>query len=339
MLPPLVPFVEAVGRVVDIRCAIGIPYSTLPGVYREVAARVPTLLPDELGELAAVAGDQTIAALRERALPVVLCEVGGYCASTLNGIAAAGDRFLGVVEHTMQGHWRYAEHPALPCPVFSIAASRLKALENDQVGRSLAYTLEHSLRHHFHRKLSDVRVCVLGYGGVGAPAARFLTDLGARVMVFDTCPIRRAKARLDAFETPARADALRRADVVLGVSGSRSLDAGDVALLKDGVVLASGSSKQVELDVAGLLRQSVVVGDEAGLQTLATGGKLVHLLRDGMPINFHAENVLGPVVDLVYTELYMCIRAVARGRSPAGLHELPLADQRAIADVWCGVYL
>ena len=115
MLPPLVPFVEAVGRVIDIRCAIGIPYSTLPGVYREVAARVPTLLPDELGELAAVAGDQTVAGLREEALPVVLCEVGGYCASTLSRIAPSGDRVLGVVEHTIQGHWRYAEHPALPC--------------------------------------------------------------------------------------------------------------------------------------------------------------------------------------------------------------------------------
>jgi hypothetical protein len=44
------------------------------------------------------------------------------------------------------------------------------------------------------------------------------------------------------------------------------------------------------------------------------------------------------VLDLVYTELYMCIRKLSGGECPRGLQALDRAEQEAIADVWRHIY-
>lgn len=336
LLPPLTPFLRALGPSLDVRCVLGIPYSNLPSVRAEVEPLARLELPQTLELLATEATHEVERSLQESALPTVLVEVGGYCAPAVGRLAQSG--LLGAVEHTMQGHWRYAEQEPLPCPVMSIAASRLKALENDQVGRSLAYTLERAVRRYFHRKLSDMRVGVLGYGGIGRPTARHLHSLQADVSVFDVSAIRRAEAHLDGYAVPRRARLLAGCDAVLGVSGHRSLTLADLRLLKDGAIVASGSSKQIEIDVEALQGAAVKTFEQGELQTFELDGRSLRLLNGGMPLNFHAENVLGPVVDLVYTELYMCLEQIAGGACAPGLGELDDERQEGIAERWCMTY-
>lgn len=336
LLPPLVPFLRALAPQVEIRCVLGIPYSNLPQVRAEVDPLVRLELPETLEQLAKRAVAEVESSLRESPKRTVLVEVGGYCADAVRRLAEQG--LLGAVEHTMQGHWRYAAEEPLPCAVLSIAASRLKALENDQVGRSLAYSLERTVRRHLHRKLSDMRVSVLGYGGIGHPTARHLARLDADVSVFDVSPTKRAKAHLDGFRISERAELLARSDVVLGVSGHRSLTLEDMRLLRDGAIVASGSSKQVELDVAALAASAEKTSDDGEAQSFRLNGKTLIVLRNGQPLNFHAENVLGPVVDLIYTELYLCLQQITAGGCAPGLRELDHERQEAIADRWCSTY-
>lgn len=334
VLETSVPFIDGLAAATDLRAVLSIPYSTRAPAFAELATRHPMRTPPNLAEMRTRTREETLAALDSpRRGPVVLHEIGGYCAADVLEFAAQ-QGFGGVVEDTHQGHWRYQEQPDLPVPVLSVAESPLKDLENRQVGRSIAYSLDRLLRSEFYRLPSECTAAVIGYGGIGRALARSLADNDCRVLVWDVDPIASAQALIDGFDVPDRATTLASADVVVGVSGHRSITREDFALLRPGAIVASGSSKQIEIDVEYLYTRSTTQGGEIVTQ-FELDGKPLYLLNQGRPINFLDQSILGRVLDLIYTELYMCIRAVALGDQPAGLHMLDTQTQRGIADVWC----
>jgi adenosylhomocysteinase len=179
-----------------------------------------------------------------------------------------------------------------------------------------------------------LRIGILGYGGIGQATVQALRAVGARIAIYDPCAIRMAKAAMDGFMTPTRDDLLAQSDVLLGVSGACSLAAGDFERIRDGAILASGSSKQVEIDVECFKQDWDLLWEQDAAALFELDGRRLWLLNDGMPVNFLEQSILGSVLDLVYTELYMCIRQLALGQCEPGLRQLDLASQRAIADIW-----
>ncbi|HEU5063758.1 MAG TPA: NAD(P)-dependent oxidoreductase [Solirubrobacterales bacterium] len=335
ILDTALPFIEAISRAVDLVAVIGIPYSTMPTARRQLeAAGHRVVIPPDIESLPALAREEIERASALREEPVIVQEIGGYCAPFAEELWEAG-LIAGIVEDTKQGHWRYAERGNLPCPVLSIAESPLKALEDQQVGRSISHALETILRRQFHRLLTETKVGILGYGGIGEATAVALSSLGARVAVFDQCGIRMAKAALDGFGETSREELIRKSDVVLGVSGHRSIEGKDLELLRPGTILASGSSKQVEIDL-GALNLMAVEKSEPGLVQHFTlsEGKQVFLLNEGMPINFLEQSILGRVLDLVYTELFLCMREIALGNVGPGLQSLDIDQHRMAAQKW-----
>jgi adenosylhomocysteinase len=336
ILDTAVPFIEEVSRAVNLEAVIGIPYSTMPTARKQLEEHgYRVVMPDEIANLPALAVDEIDRAASSRPdLPIVVQEIGGYCAPLVHELASSKG-FAGIVEDTKQGHWKYAESDTLPCPVLSIAESPLKSLENQQVGRSISHALETILRRCFHRLITETSVAVMGYGGIGEATARALSALGARVAVFDICGIRMAKAALDGFADTRRDEIVGGSDVLLGVSGYCSIDAADFDAAKSGAIFASGSSKQIEIEVAALPSTEAAIA-ETGLvkEYRLEDDKQIFLLNDGMPINFLEQSILGRVLDLVYTELYMCIREVATEEAEPGLSELNVAQHREIAHTW-----
>lgn len=222
----------------------------------------------------------------------------------------------------------------LPLPVFTIADSPLKALEDVQVGRSVAYSVDRLMRRRFYRLLCEARVLVMGYGGIGMALAEHLRRAGVQVAVYDPAETRMAAAVVHGHRTGERAELLSWAEVIIGVSGHRALTAADLPLLRDGTVLASGSSKQVEFDVEGLraAASSLVTVDEVLEAEVA--GRTVYLLNDGKPVNFMEQSILGSVLDLVYSELYLCTRELAAGNWDPGMHRLSPDLQQTLAQRW-----
>ncbi|MGE2689010.1 NAD(P)-dependent oxidoreductase [Mycolicibacterium pulveris] len=338
ILDTAVRFVELVASTVDIAGIIAIPYSTTVTARDKLCTQFDLLEPVTAADMVLAANDAVRSALTQSAeRTVIVQEIGGYCASQIAQLARRTN-FGGVVEDTMQGHWRYQAIGNLACPVLTIAESPLKALENRQVGRAIAYSLETILRARFFRIPVETRIGVLGYGGIGEGTAASLAAMGARVSIYDPNPIRMARAFVEGLDVQDRETVLQKSDVVLGVSGQRSISADDVALLKDGAILCSGSSKRVEIDVDGLYAAADDVATECGLTRLMIGGKTLWLLNDGTPINFADQGVLGHVLDLVYTELYMCIRKLSEGACGPGLQTLEAVEQQAIAHVWRQIY-
>lgn len=335
ILDTAVPFIEAVSRTVRLEAIVGIPYSTMPTAHAALVqngARVS--IPKDISSLPDLAKVEIVdASKRSSTGQVVVQEIGGYCEGLVDELVAAGV-LGGVVEDTKQGHWKYAARPSLPCPVLTIADSPLKELENQQVGRAVSHALETILRRKFHRLMPETQVGVIGYGGIGEATARALSALGSRVAAFDVCGIRMAKAALDGFGHLSRDELIATSDVIVGVSGECSISSADFELLRPGAFVASGSSKQVEIDLRALNERAHLIEDDGIVKEYELDGKPIILLNDGMPVNFLEQSVLGRVLDLVYTELYMCIRQLAVEEIEPGLARLPIGLQREIADVW-----
>jgi adenosylhomocysteinase len=335
VLDTAVPFIETVSRAVNLEAVVGIPYSTVQTARRRLERNGHrVIIPDGIANLPTIAKEEVERAAQARPdLPIVIQEIGGYCAPLIDELVLAGP-LAGIVEDTKQGHWRYAELSALPFPVLSIAESPLKALENQQVGRSISHALETILRRSFHRLMTETTVGVMGYGGIGEATARALSALGAHVAVFDLCDIRMAKAALDGFGDTPRDELVADSDVLLGVSGRCSIGIDDIMKARTGTILASGSSKQIEIELAALHREESLASEQGLIQEYLLSDKSVFLLNNGMPINFLEQSILGRVLDLVYTELYMCIRKIVMGDVEPGLGSLDITQHREIAQTW-----
>ncbi|WP_129771433.1 NAD(P)-dependent oxidoreductase [Streptomyces sp. L-9-10] len=332
LLDTAVPYVRLFDRCMDLVGVVPVPYSVQPEALSRLDD-LPVTVPESIGDVGTFAVRDAVRAARESELPVVVQEVGGYCADAV-GELAQSPSVRGIVEDTKQGQWRYERNMPLPLPVFTIADSPLKALEDVQVGRSVAYSVERLLRLRFYRLLSERRVLVLGYGGIGTALAEHLRRTGAQVAVYDPDEVRMSAAVVHGFRVGARKDLLGWAEVIVGVSGHRALTTEDLPLLRDGVVLASGSSKQVEFDVEGLCHNADTLVETDEVMELQVAGRTVYLLNQGKPVNFLEQSILGSVLDLVYTELYLCTRELARRAWSPGLHRLDPRMQQELAQQW-----
>ncbi len=332
LLDTAVPYVSLLSQGTDLVEVIPVPYSTQPEALALLSG-LPVRVPESIEDV----GPQALAAATRATgtpgPPTLVQEVGGYCAAAAPVLSQLPG-FRGVVEDTKNGQWRYEQASPLPLPVFTIADSPLKALENFQVGRSVAYSVERLLRLRFYRLLSECRILVLGYGGIGTPLAEHLRRTGADVAVHDPDNVRMSAAVVHGFRVGERDDLLSWAEVIIGVSGHRALDAKDLPLLRDGVVLASGSSKQVEFDVEGLRGAASAIVEVDEVSEIEAAGRVVYLLNDGKPVNFMEQSILGSVLDLVYTELYLCTRELARTSWEPGLHRLAPDMQQVLARRW-----
>lgn len=333
ILDTAVPYVRTLATAMRVEAVIAVPYSAQPSACAKLATELSLFVPDDLAQVGRLAAECATRVSQRTSDPVIIQEVGGYCADLTRELARIPS-FRGIVEDTKQGQWRYEQHQPLPLPVFTIADSPLKGLEDSRVGRCIAYAIERLLRVHFFRLVSELRVAVLGYGKIGAALASSLRALGARVGVYDVDPIRMSKAVVDGHQAFERNVLLGWSDIVLGVSGHRSFTADDLEFVQDGVVLASGSSKQVEFDVAGIREQTELKREHGEIAELAYSGKTMFLLNDGRPINFLEQSILGDVLDLVYSELYLCTRELAWMTWQPGLHRLDRVLQQDLAHRW-----
>ena len=135
-------------------------------------------------------------------------------------------------------------------------------------------------------------------------------------------PVTTLEAHLDGFVTPLRETALRHADIIVTVTGAADiLTAGDLPLLKDGVILMNGGHLPHEIDVAGLSADPLVAGIDRhaseGIDTLRLAdGRAVHILGGGHMANLAGPRPLGNTVeamDLGFALQARCLERVARG--------------------------
>lgn len=251
---------------------------------------------------------------------------------------------LGGTEETTSGRARLALlRSKLRLPILVINDSPIKQFAENRhaVGQSV---LESYLRIT-NRSTQGKHVVVFGYGSCGQGVAANFRNAYSLVTVIDTDPVKRLEASLDGFDVSDRDAALRRADVVVTVTGAQGvLTADALPLLRDDVVLMNAGHFPLEIDAPGFLADPDVdrVTDATeGLQTLHTrDGRRVHLATGGHMANLAGPRPLGNSIesmDLGFALQARCLEAIALGQVASDQVVVPVP--RLIDELVASAYL
>jgi adenosylhomocysteinase len=266
------------------------------------------------------------------AKPDLILDNGGDLFATY--LDAPYDGLRGGTEETTSGRMRLEPlRDRLKLPILVINDSPIKQFaENEHaVGQS---SLESYLRLT-NRVTNGEQVTVFGYGACGRGVAASFRGACACVTVVDVNPVTRLRAHLDGFTTPAREQAIATADLIITVTGARSvLTAADLPLLRDGVILANAGHFPLEIDVEAITGSPDVVGVREyadDLMTLElTDGRRIHLISRGHMFNLAGPRPMGNSIesmDLGFALQARCLEAVANGSVDASSCVVPVPDR------------
>ncbi len=326
-------------RYVPILRVIGIGYSGDDEVVEQLRAEgVAVETPEyaELGDAVDRALDACLAHCERNRQKLLLHEVGGYAIDCLHKRHC--DRIatvVGAIEVTKQGVWVAEQLPELLIPQLNCAQTRLKQIEGKMVGESVVTALDVILRELGYSVVGR-QALVLGYGWVGRGTANSLQDRGMQVSVFDSDILTRVEATVDGFAVPADPLQAIAPAVVIGVSGHCSVDAALLDSLPDRCFIASGASKDHEIDLAHL-RKTAVASVQIHRHVEAyelRDGRTVFLVNRGFPVNFTGSSVPDEIVEFLFSELLMLVPMLLDEPPPPGLYPLPQEQERIAAQVW-----
>lgn len=329
---PLANALHAAGAKMASTIVVGTPYGTNDAVKDTFAqagydVRKPELSERSYRQTVERAVADMVKRHRKNHEPVVVLDDGGLVTEILHKNPAYKD-VLGafkIVEQTTRGITA-AEAMDVRTPIVNVARSRTKALEGEMIGRSVAAKLMQGLER-LGKSVAGVKVTVTGYGVVGRSIARALKEAGAIVTVVEPSSARAAEASGPPhfFAVATKAKALKGAQIVIGATGERSLTLEDLARLPAGAIVASASSKQLEIDLAGLAaaadRRELLPADSP-LVKLPTaryrlGGKELTVLGDGWPLNFDGDVEDLPPEEIQVTRAVMFAGALQAARLKA----------------------
>ncbi|TDO14927.1 adenosylhomocysteinase [Mycobacterium sp. BK086] len=287
---------------------------------------------------------QVVEFLRSRALDqqnLVIVDIGGYFAESLNSIAAAlPGRILGVMEGTENGARRYEECGPHDVPVVTVARSPLKLPEDYLVGSSIVFSVEAVLREQA-QILQTRTACVIGYGRVGRSVADILRGRGIATVVHDVDPVAMAEAAARGFQVFRRLDsALLRATLVICATGDKALDKFGFAALQSGTAVAtvtSGDDELVTVDLQNAYQPTKVSAHVTRYDEIGSSHRYFWLINDGNAPNFIHGAVIGPAIQLIEGEKLAAVYGLISGAFPSNtssLSEVAAGVRTTVAEVW-----
>jgi adenosylhomocysteinase len=242
------------------------------------------------------------------------------------------------VEDTENGHRRYLEAGEPPVPVVSVARSPLKEPEDFLVGQSVVFSTEALMRSRGDI-MQGRAALVIGFGKLGSSIARLLAAKGVQVTVHDVDPVRRTHALSQGFAVAShRCAALSAAGLVLCATGALALVGEDFPSLRNGAYVATVTSSEDELELAGLSNvysHSMVAEHVSRYETT---GHYFYLLNGGNAVNFLHGASVGPFIYLVQSELIAAVSMLAEGVREPGMHEVSDPDRADIAGIWLNYF-
>jgi hypothetical protein len=201
------------------------------------------------------------------------------------------------VEQTTGGIQRVSQFGELRFPVISVAGSYAKLqFESPFIGKSIVDELGVRLKR-LGTDLSCAHVLIIGLGAVGRAVRQALLELHNRVSIsvydYDYAKTVDVKKALSGINHN-----LSDYDIIIGCTGRNCLRNGSIYHLKDGAILVSGSSANVEFgDIWRHMNKGPLWGmvtiDHAtwfervhGDYEIRVEGRKIWLVNAGFPVNF-----------------------------------------------------
>ncbi|MCB1148874.1 MAG: hypothetical protein KDK48_01810 [Chlamydiia bacterium] len=339
VLPTSRAYIEAVSRIFPVQLVIAIPYSADPATLDALKKQgIKTYLPTSVDDAFISAPKLVEELLKNSTEPLIVQEVGGYLAGATRTLARY-PHLLGIVEDTNNGHWRYAEAGTHPLPVLSMAQSPIKDIEDTVIGDSVIYSTERIFREEFHAVLQGMRTGVIGYGKIGTSTTIALKGREASVQVYDIDPAKMIRARYEGQRISPLHSLLQTSDLIVGCTGKTSVRGGDIPFIKEGAILVSASAKNEEFDLTAFEHhcRSEELSPVVRRYT-RKDGSCFYLLNKGTPVNFRDRSILGPILDMIYSELFLCMRTLLQEKLLPGLQHSPPKVHTEVAKTWLKIY-
>ena len=323
-------FIKALSNAYKIRKIIGIPYSSVPEIVEKLENDFDVTVA-EMKDIPRLAKE----AVQSSNKPVIIEEIGGYTTEIAEFLDKT-PHVLGIVEVTMQGYWRWQKLQLTRLPVLSIAASKLKATENSITGKKIINGVTYFLSSNGFGQLKDKKVLLIGYGNIGREVARHLKPLCKKLTVHDRNNIKIITASNDYDVSKDWTDI----DLVVGVTGSinHSINSEDAKKLKSGVILVSGSSRDVEFDLKDFLENASRVNEQEEYTEYYFGDKKIIIANKGQPIDFRYVSTPSGPIEAPFAGTITCLNRIDSGYKEPGLHDITEKEQQELAQKYIEIY-
>jgi adenosylhomocysteinase len=227
-----------------------------------------------------------------------------------------------------------------------MADTALKRVEDSLIGDACVYSLEKVLRSQMASILDGMRCGVVGWGNIGKSCGTAFEGRNAVVSVYDINPVVNILAYGRGFYPMPLKQLLQESDVIMGCSGRRSIRTADLDDIREGALLCSASSKDIEFDLQGFAALCEVVdvtpsgaGCPVERYTVRKTGKSFYILKHGTPIDFLDLPLQGAILDCTFSELFVCVRELVSKPHNSGVIELADELQVLVAQKWLPAYM
>lgn len=280
---------------------------------------------------------------------ILIIDVGGYFAKPIIRLQKRSndfsDYFAGIVEDTTFGHNRYnLAKSDIDIPIFSVARSALKEIEARFVGRDAVLSIETVLRD-YGILMSGRNALVIGYGMIGKNVALALRNSHLGVSVYDRYDHRNLSAYIDGYHIHRKRELIKNADIIFFATGcpEGAMFIDEIEECKNNVVLASVGSKDTEFDLKSLKEQadsSENISEYLCKYTLPNDRHII-VANNGTAVNFLMPSLSVEVLDLVFSEILLCVLLLLRNKKdgdnpiePHILHNSDDVDRAMISKDW-----
>jgi adenosylhomocysteinase len=179
--------------------------------------------------------------------------------------------------------------------------------------------------------LAGATVVVAGYGWCGKGIAKRAQGLGANVIVTEIDPIPAIEACMDGFRVRPMAQAVREADVIVTVTGNKSVLRGEhFAKMKDGCIVCNSGHFNVEIDIPALgkLARKRRMAREFVEEFELKDGRRIYLLADGRLVNLAAaEGHPASVMDMSFANQALGAEYMVRNHAKLGRVVITVPDK------------
>jgi adenosylhomocysteinase len=202
----------------------------------------------------------------------------------------------------------------LAFPIIAVNEAQTKHLFEDRYGTGQS-TIDGNIRAT-NMLLAGRTMVVAGYGLAGRGIADRARGMGAHVIVLEVDPMRALQAVMDGHRVMPVADAARRGDIFVTVTGDKHvLRAEHFDVMRDGAIIANAGHFNVEVDVPALEAMAIertMPRPDIELFRLADGREIA-LLVEGRLVNLGAaEGIPASVMDMTFANQVLSVEYAVR---------------------------
>jgi adenosylhomocysteinase len=180
----------------------------------------------------------------------------------------------------------------LPFPVIAVNDAQTKHLFDNRYGTGQS-TIDGIIRAT-DLLLAGKVVVVAGYGWCGKGVALRARGLGANVIVTEIDAIRALEAAMDGFAVMPMAEAAKRGDLFITVTGNAHILRDEhFKVMKDGAMLCNSGHFDIEIDLKALEKQSTSVTKDVNQHVdeyKQKDGRRLYVLGEGRLVNLAAAH-------------------------------------------------